>query len=191
MPLWMMSALMLLISALFGTVRKCLESRGLTKAGLLVFLCAILLVSREDLVFIPELTLNPGAILCFVAACVLLVRSRLAVGSALTAAAFSALLAVFITAVSNRLSPDAAVLLSAVVSVPAFLYFKGYVPVFFICSLAPVFSAVLQMLIAHHTLNYAFFELDSRSLDLQLTGILFNTFIIELLGKRKMLSAQG
>lgn len=183
----MTAALMLIIAVLSGLTVKCIEPRILSKAGLLIFLCAVLLVSRRDIVITPELMVNFGVVLTFAFASHILIRKKVSVKSAALALVFSAALAAVGLIAEGRFPADAAVLLTAAASVLTYPVFKSFAPMLFICAASPVFGAFIGMGAVYLKYGYAYFELDSSTLDLQLMSLLFNIFVIELLDYRRKL----
>ena len=188
MPLWMTAALMLIIAVLSGLTVKCIEPRIPSRAGLLIFLCAVLLVSLRDIVIMPELTVNFGVVLTFAFASHILIRKKVSVKSAALALVFSAVLAAIGLMAEWRLSSDAAVLLTAAASVLMYPVFKSFAPILFICASGPVFGALIGMSASCLNYGYAYFELDSSILDIQLMSLLFNIVVIELLDYRRKLA---
>ncbi len=177
MSLAAMSAVMLIIALLFGLMPETEEKLG---AGKFPILAALILAPVLRMAVIePSLRFgfNLGSV--FALALTGFIAFRKSPKRILPAAAVSAAAAVPAFLLMNALKGDAAVLAAALTAVPAALIVGSVPEALFASALLPVFAAVYRFVFGALS-GFGAAELTRTDLDVQLTGVLFALFALEL-----------
>lgn len=179
MPFYTMSALMLLIALVSGLLDECVFKAAKHKLAAFGVLLCLLVFGEQRRVFTLELIVDLRTLLVLAATFLWCIFGEK--GGSIKAVGVSALICLFPCLLFAFLEYDAAVLAYGIVSLGALLLIRNPSRTALACALAPVLSGVVKMLYLHFSIGYGYIELEGQTLDLQLTGMLFNAFFASLI----------
>ncbi len=177
MPLGTMSAVMLIIALLFGLMPETQEKLGVGKFPILAVLILAPVLRMAQIELTPEAELNAGCL--FLAAAAGFAAARIDRRRILPAAALAAAAALPAFAAGAFLRGDAAVLAASLAVLPLLPILRSPPDSLFAAALIPLFAALLRWAFGALS-GYGAMELTGAELDVQLTGVLFAVFAIEL-----------
>lgn len=177
MPLYVMSALMLLAAHASGLIcdrERCGRSKTI---GACVFLASVLLFGHFELAFSPELTLCASSVIFVIAAISSYAFKREGTRQTMKIVLLSIALSIPFHLLDSALERDASMLASGLIAVCANIVLKGNGrSILLACALSELMLQAEKTLLLYLNTGYCCFELASGSLDRMMIMALFTGF---------------